>query len=304
MFDQNIILEYKKIKWFSEDFNKEILHDDLGEHSLVEIKPELKKIKRLFDDIFEHKNLESLDDNSNSIIIEQFNALYEIFEQLKQYTDYRNRNNSIDLIKKFTSNTDRKLIPIIQILNFHIEKKEDNKKLERIIKKAEENLRKSDKILSEHQTKNIPEITDRFSNIFEKESDLNGGNACKLLVGLSILIIISIISVFLINCFYPEMHILNKAFIYSLFLLLISTFRKGYLSQKHQESLNRHRQNVLNSLGQFISSIQNDDKNTANFVLKELIKSIAENKDTGYIKSSGSNFSPSTKIDMVKSFSD
>ena len=98
--------------------------------------------------------------------------------------------------------------------------------------------------------------------------------------------------------------VINKVFIFSIMLIIISILKREYLALRHQFTLNTHRQNSLNSHKEILHSIQKtatgSDKEISNAVLLELTKSMFSSEDTGFVRNS-SNSSDSRVVEISKS---
>jgi hypothetical protein len=75
---------------------------------------------------------------------------------------------------------------------------------------------------------------------------------------------------------------------------------KSYRAQKHNEVLNRHRQNALRTFETFSTST--DDAQTKNAVLLEVTHAIFGNQNTGYNSNESSDSdNPNKIIEIFKS---
>lgn len=89
-----------------------------------------------------------------------------------------------------------------------------------------------------------------------------------------------------------------RLIIFSVLLLLISLSIKNYKANKHNEIINKHRQNALNTFETFVKSSL-DDKAMKDAILLEVTKTIFSNLNTGF--SNSSNDGESAKyVEIIK----
>lgn len=99
---------------------------------------------------------------------------------------------------------------------------------------------------------------------------------------------------------YNLSNLLSRAIIFAVLVFLISFSFKQYNTNKHQASLNFHRQNAFNSFNLFKNSIQDGDKQTQNELMLLVAKAIFENnQSTGYINDKSSNMN-SSFVELTK----
>lgn len=101
---------------------------------------------------------------------------------------------------------------------------------------------------------------------------------------------------------YETGNIIARILIISLIIFTVSFAFKQYNVNMHLHTMNKHRQNALNSFQLFLESIK-DDANTRNALMLHLSKAIYEQGRTGYLndKSNTSSSGPSV-IEMTKFF--
>lgn len=75
---------------------------------------------------------------------------------------------------------------------------------------------------------------------------------------------------------------------------------RQYTSSKHNEVLNRHRQNALRTFETFVSAA--DDKETKDAVLLEATRAIFTPQSSGFLRSGREPDSPSTMVEIVRRF--
>lgn len=96
------------------------------------------------------------------------------------------------------------------------------------------------------------------------------------------------------------MELLSRLLIVSVSVYMISFCFKQYNVQNHLATLNKHRQNTLNSFKLFISSIDQSDSTTRNALMIEVAKAIYENGNSGYISSKDGGDSSPSIIEMTR----
>ena len=98
--------------------------------------------------------------------------------------------------------------------------------------------------------------------------------------------------------------VINKVFILSVALIVISTIRREYLALRHQFTLNEHRSNAINSHKEILKAIQKtttkSDKEISNAILLELTKAMFHSQETGFVKNQSS--SSENKIVEISKF--
>ncbi|MCZ2483858.1 hypothetical protein G9H64_12890 [Aquirufa nivalisilvae] len=96
------------------------------------------------------------------------------------------------------------------------------------------------------------------------------------------------------------LELLSRLLIVSVSVYMISFCFKQYNVQNHLATLNKHRQNTLNSFKLFISSIDQSDSTTRNALMIEVAKAIYENGNSGYISSKDGGDSSPSIIEMTR----
>ena len=76
---------------------------------------------------------------------------------------------------------------------------------------------------------------------------------------------------------------------------------RQYTSSKHNQTLNRHRQNALRTFETFVSAA--DDKETRDAVLLEATRAIFAPQPSGFLRAGHETESPSTIIEVIRRFS-
>lgn len=310
--------EYKKIDW-----NK-LLRKDLGEYSLEVAKPNLDRIKSIFDEILNYPNLDQLSDSFKNQIQSQLNDFVQFANQIinnfqntserqtwidsiknREFEVYQNLSNVYRYIKDFDPARDERLKDVI-------------KKSEERIKKLNEDLSKTEALLQQAQKKAVQSEVMEYGNFFGNEA-LKNERTAKInrwlmfgsVVFTAILSIIFLQNVrFILSeelTFFESIlqtvnvqNILIKFVLLSLGGYLIAHFSKVHSTEKNLYNLNIQRQNALNSHKQILDSVvateSENEKEVRNAILLELTKAIFANHETGYLKGSKDNPGPSSQI--------
>lgn len=317
--------EYKKIDW-----NK-LLRKDLGEYSLEITKPNLDRIKSIFEEILNYPNLDQLSNQFKNQIKNQLNSFVQFANQIitsfqntsdrqnwidniknKEFEIYQSLSNVYSYIKDFDPGRDTKLKDVI-------------KKSEERIKKLNEDLLKTEELLQQAQKKAVQSEVIDYGNFFGQEARKNEivANRNRWFMFGSVVITALISIIFLQNIkfissenstFFENIlktiniqNILIKFVLLSLGGYLIAHFSKIHYTEKNLYNLNIQRQNALNSHKQILDSViateSENEKEIRNAILLELTKAIFANHETGYLKGSKDNPNPSNQIvEITKSF--
>jgi hypothetical protein len=185
------------------------------------------------------------------------------------------------------------------------------KSLEKIDFKAElteiKNIKKQiisdkssiDTILSELQKKVSNITVADYAKIFGANSEKQNKNS-KIWLGVGVSIIILFLILLLFTNLYqkypteeiiPELKIVKynlsnlfiKVLLFAVQIFIISFSFKQFSVNKHLSTINKHRQNAMDSFKLFIESISKDDSETRNSLMLQLAKAIYEQTSTGYI---------------------
>ena len=90
-------------------------------------------------------------------------------------------------------------------------------------------------------------------------------------------------------------NIVAKLIVFSTLFFVLALVVKSYKVNKHNEILNSHRHNTLNTFKSFISAA-GDDKQTKNAILLQTVQSIFSHQSTGYNDKESDPVNPNTKI--------
>ncbi|MXV17730.1 hypothetical protein [Hufsiella ginkgonis] len=151
---------------------------------------------------------------------------------------------------------------------------------------------------------------ERYSHFkFKKPWHLKIGKAQMWLITAVFLICGFVGFIFNINSAFPidfshgnqiaVVEMITRVLIVSFAIYLISFAIKQYNIQNHLYTLNKHRQNTLNSYKLFIVSLDSSDATTKNALLMEVAKAIYESGQSGYIQGKDGEMNPSI-IEMTR----
>lgn len=318
--------QYEEIDW-----NK-LLRQDLGEYSLEEASSSLDKIKTIFDDILNYPDFEKLSTQFTNSTQNQLQSFIQFSNQIiNSFQNTAERQTWIDNIKNKEYEVFNNLSSIynyIQIFDPSKDKKlkELVKNSEERIKKLNEDLTKTERLLEGAQKKVIENEISDYGNFFGEEAEKNkkasNRNFWFMIASVTLTAICSIIFLQNIKFISSEelgfwdnllrtinmQSILIKFVILSLCGYLISHFSKVHSVEKHLYNLNIQRQNALESHKQILDSViateSENEKEIRNAILLELTRAIFKNKETGYLKNTGSSSSPTSSIvEITKSIS-
>jgi len=159
----------------------------------------------------------------------------------------------------------------------------------------------SENILNELKKKVSTETVSDYAQVFKTES--NSYNLTSYIwLGVGIFSTIVFILILSFNGFnqllpveileaetdkllrYSYSNLATKLIIYALFIFVISFSFKQFSINRHLFTLNKHRQNALNSYKLFTESIVGEDNNSRNALMVQVAKSIYEHaQSTGYL---------------------
>lgn len=156
-----------------------------------------------------------------------------------------------------------------------------------------------DTIFKELQKKTSSITMSDYAKIFGTESSLsNKASWIWLFVGIGLVILFLSLLLFTewydkfptedvlsdgITIKYNITNLLIKLLIFAVQIFMISFSFKQYSISKHLSTINKHRQNGLDSFKLFVESISKEDTETRNSLMLQLAKAIYEQTSTGYI---------------------
>lgn len=201
----------------------------------------------------------------------------------------------------------------------------DQDTLKKYLKESKTAKTDIDTILSELRKKAAEETVVDYANIFKEQAEKYSSFQIKikpwservfkigtsqtwLIVGI-VFIIGLVFAINFINEIFPfdenksykiEIIQLLTRFAFISFLIFLVTFCfKQYSISKHLFTINKHRQNTLDSYKLFLESVDRDDSTTRNALMMEVAKAIYEAGNTGYISNKNNQNSPSI-IEMTR----
>lgn len=290
------------------------------EYGKLSLKSEESKI------LFIRKILEYLIRIDPNIIITKMNTfnnfianVKQLFNTLENYSG-QNKEQFISIINSFVIPAEiYAMIALDLSLNNNKKMNEMmNSKLEEVtltiekINKQEEE--RTDKLKkqeqeSEYILKKMKEnmattgIAD-YAEIFQKESNIHKKDSENWFVGIiSIVGVIIIVALLLlVGGLAPKNNetatlvqfTFSKIIIFSSLFFLLTLAFKSYKASKHNEILNKHRQNAITTFEKFVKSA-NDDK-TKNAVLLQTVNAIFSQQSTGYNDNDNDSGTPQTKF--------
>jgi len=253
-------------------------------------------------------------ENSRERILEEFYKYYQNNWGSKAINDNKSLLHLSVFIKyfivqhDFTNNSNN--------LNLKNNKIASNNTLNQII----DNAKKSSEILSELQKKISEQPVSDYAIVFEKESSINNIFAKRWLycgISISITFVLSIILFSAFGWFeivvrdvegkllyYNFSNLFTKVVLVAIQVFFISFSFKQFNVNKHLETLNKHRQNALNSYKLFQQSIIGNDNGSHNALMIQVAKSIYEHpQSTGFLNENGQQMN-SGIVELTKIISD
>ena len=315
---KSLIEDYKKTKW------PDLLRTDLGEHNLKEIKPYLDFAKNFIDPLVENPGKLSV--NLQNHLIQLLSQFIQWRGTIKAHTDTRQNQvvvNNISGFKDWILDNFSNLRIALDIQDRYssdqvfTKPEADLKQYISARKTIEQELKKIKQTQSQLSEQMVKSEAKFYGDFFNKEANKN--KKLSTLFGV-VFLLFSVFSCWFAYCFLKfdqnitadnvvelliKGDVINKIFIFSVILLVISVIRREYLALRHQFTLNRHRQNALNSHKEILESIikteDKSDKDISNAILLELTKSMFSPQDTGLVKDQKSTASDSKIVEISKS---
>lgn len=323
----------KEIETFNEIDTDQLHHPDFGSKNFGEISDDFEDSRMLIAQMVEiaygsESFPKSLSDQVLGIV-KRFNGIYN---QIRNYSidsdqnfskrsaivkDYNNWSK-FNWTGKDQSNNPQNFLQIYNTCK-NLDKKtagDDTEKLKMYLsdaKKADVDIKS---ILDQLRTKAGSETVQDYANIFKEQAEKHSHVEIELkpwkwnLGAAQYWMMVAIISVVVVLLAIGNLH---KLFLYaetdptgvkviqhimriavlSFLVYIVSFFFKQYSIAKHLYTLNKHRQNVLNSYKLFLESVDREDSTIRNALMMEVAKSIYESGSTGHINTKGSDSSAS-----------
>lgn len=183
-----------------------------------------------------------------------------------------------------------------------------DKKTKEIEKKGEEYLTQLDETLKSAEEAAAKVGVSRHSQVFNKESSEHQEQSktwLKWTVGVLIAIVIAaVIFIFV----FPDttsssaeiiQFSITKVIVLSAMFYGLSICNRNYKANKHNATLNKHRQNALSTFETFAKAAGTDTQ-TKNAVLIEATHTIFSNQQTGYLNSEKDSESSNKIVEIIK----
>lgn len=321
--------EYRKIS--NEDL---VRRNDLGEKCFEDIQTEVNDLKRLIDEmieIAENRDLpKGLTGNLNSIVKEFKGFATRIIEyKFDGDNNFQNRNRIVSDIRNYykgvfannQKNQNNFLTTYNSIKNFGYDDLNKLKNDVSTFKTEAKKVLKDVSGASDTLKKEASKITvSDYANIFEEESskyssfrikpNIKIGSSERYFIAGVLGLFVFLILILNLNFWIPEDQssweaiipfYLRKFVILSILIFIIRFAFKQFMINKHLATINKHRQNTLNSFRLFIESISSDDPATKDLLLIEVSRAIYEQGNTGFLSDSGKKDSNNPSIlEMTK----
>ncbi len=320
----------EKIEQLLKITDEELFHEkDYAKVSLIEKKADVEYLKKILTEISELNDIKTTGyQNIASRIDEVFRKIQNMFDIMKRYNG-TNKNNIVSQVNSLIIEIQSKYIDVLALISYEKSKKIDTKiKLiqlenlrtisdveDKIDSKLEE-IEKIKKQISKYELdakKSLESIQDiankvgvsKYSTIFNKQADVYNKTASKWFYGTIILLMVIIVCSFslLFGWFNPPndaswgiivQFTTAKLIIFSALCIAISWTIKTYKANKHNEVLNKHRQNALDIFEAFVNGTS--DEQTKNAVLLQAVQSIFAQQSTGYNDNETETGNAQTKI--------
>lgn len=173
----------------------------------------------------------------------------------------------------------------------------------------------------EMQRQSTETVSEKYANIFGQEALIHSnkdsakgknGEAQTWLRAAGWGIVVFIIFIYFIDYIMPidkgetnstviVIEYLRRLLLVSFLIYIITFMFRQYSIHKHLATVNKHRENTLNSFKLFIQSIDSSDADVKNTIVKEIAKAIYESGETGYISlKQGASDSSSIVTEITK----
>lgn len=314
--DAEVLKKYRDIDWNA------LLRKDLGKHSLETAKPDLDKIKQIFDGILEYANLNDIPDNYLRDVESGLDQWRGFCQEVRNFSDISQKQNFINIIKEHKASIFRDFNHIIHyVQTFDPRKNEQAKKIDlemqERIKQLDLTLSKAEELSKITQGKTVKNEVATYGEHFGNEASKNKHSAwISFACMMASIFLTALTSLFLLNAIsfdvsdkgvwvdlfnaISSQNILVKFVVISLGVYLITYFSKVHSAEKHLYNINIQKQNALESHKRMLDSViateSENDKEIRNAILLELTKAIFDSKDTGYLKTSTQISSPVSQV--------
>jgi hypothetical protein len=83
----------------------------------------------------------------------------------------------------------------------------------------------------------------------------------------------------------PDDPLVPRLLVLGLAAYALTFFSRNYRTARHQQVVNEHKRNALDTYGLFVSTVTETERD---LITLELVKRVFENPDTGWVSSAGS----------------
>lgn len=288
------------------DFNKASL-------SMDNIKRDVNYLKEILHGISELDNVR--DQNLSGKIESLFRQISNLFDKMKHYNG-ANKGDIVSSLEGVVKNSQSNknydgcldVLYMIayqkslkQNLNIDSKLKEIDKTKKQILK-YEQDAKKALESIQDNANKIG---VSKYSTIFKEQADKHSKNAWWWFAGI-IFILVTVIacSISLLKGYFNPPNDASwgiivqfttaKLIIFSILCVALSWAIKSYKANKHNEVLNKHRQNALDIFETFVNGTS--DEQTKNAVLLQAVQSIFAQQNTGYNDNETETGNAQTKI--------
>jgi ribosomal protein S17E len=307
-----------------QNFNAEDLVQSgrLGESNFVEAVEPAKRIISLFKQL-PSATLEYVPEVELNVVKSQANSLYQMFQEILAFDmnegDVRNRQTqSVDKLKNAYQGYFTKLYPLISFsmartVNFgQLEEQgraavqEIRDQTERLMAEIGEQKEAADRILEEVRTTAAERGVSQEATYFKDEADRHKTEAANWrywtvvmavvvgIYGISTLFFHKIAWLSPANTYETVQFIVGKVLVFFVLAYMLALCAKNFLSNRHNEIVNRHRQNALMTYKSLVDA--GGTPEARDVILNHAASSVYRLHDTGYTKASDSSGSSSSSI--------
>jgi hypothetical protein len=299
-----------------------VQRDRLGQSSFEETKIPSSQIVELFEKL-PVSTLELLPENELDIVKAQADSIYQLFQQIIEFDidvgDVKNRQAL--LIEKLKSAYQSQFTQIFPLVSYSIARTVDFNRLEEQGRAAVQAVRDQTETLMEEITRQQREaarILDDVRKIaaergvsqeafyFKGEAD-NHASEAKVwrnwtitvsigvgLYGVSTLFIHKIPFLSPVNTYETIQLMAGKLIVFFILVYMLSICAKNFLSNRHNEIVNRHRQNALMTYKSLVDAGSTSE--ARDVILNHAASSVYQLHDTGFTKAVDPGGSSSSSV--------
>ncbi len=321
----------KEIETILKLTDEELFHEkDYAKVSLIEKKSDVEYLKNILTEISELNNIKSVGYQNILVRInEVFKKTQNMFNVMKGYKG-ENKNNIIAQIDSLIAELQSKYVDVLALISYEKAKNINSriaaielKNLSNTLKIQNdinlkineiENIKKQILQYEQSAKKTLESIQDnanklgvsKYSSVFKKQAETHKKNSWFWFSGIIglLLVIIGFAICLLEDCFFkfPDgaswgiivQFTTAKLIVFSILCVALSWTIKSYKANKHNEVLNKHRQNALDIFEAFVNGTS--DEQTKNAVLLQAVQSIFAQQNTGYNDNESETGNAQTKI--------